>query len=327
MNICIVGAGAIGGYIAGHLARAEHDVAVIGRGPHLAAIATNGLTVRKRDEQFCVQIRASDDPAAFDAQDIVFITLKAHDIPAMAPRLGALMGERTIVVPAINGIPWWYFYKERGQFDGTPVQRLDPDGALLAAIDPARIVGGVVQVAVHVPEPGVVEQSSPGAAFIVGEPDASGPDRATEIARLMSEAGLKTDVAPKIRDVVWTKLLGNIAFNPMSALAMTDLTGIFAQPYLVDLAARIVRETMEVAGYYGATFNVTVEQRLDVARKLGKYKPSMLQDIERGRPIEVEAIVGTVVELGARVGVATPAVETVYALLKARDLALRAADR
>ncbi|MCK6451932.1 MAG: 2-dehydropantoate 2-reductase [Alphaproteobacteria bacterium] len=326
MKICIVGAGAVGGFLAGHLARGGHDVSVVARGAQLAAIGANGLTVRKDGGHFTVRCRAADDPAAFGPQDIVFITLKAHDIAAMLPRIGPLFADRTVLVPAINGIPWWYFHKEGGKLDGAPVRCLDPDGRLLAAVDPARVLGGVVQVAVHVPEPGVAEQTSATAAFILGEPDGSQSARVTAVSRAMSDAGLKTDVTPKIRDAIWTKLLGNIAFNPMSALVVADLADMFAQKPLVDLAARVVRETMEVAGSYGIRFAVTVEQRLEVARKLGKYKPSMLQDVERGRPMEVEAIVGTVVELGERAGVATPVVDTIYALLKARDRALRAAD-
>jgi len=326
MKICVVGAGAIGGFIAGHLARAGHDVSVVARGAQLAAIGANGLTVRKGGDGFTARCRASDDPVRLGAQDVVFLTLKAHDVAAMLPRVAPLLGAETVLVPAINGIPWWYFHKEGGTFDGSPVRCLDPDGRLLAAVDPSRIVGAVVQVAVHVPEPGVAEQISPAAAFILGEPDGSASARATAVARAMSDAGLKTDVTPKIRDAIWTKLLGNIAFNPMSALATADLAEMFAQKPLIDLAARVVRETMDVAGCYGITFAITVEQRLEVARKLGKYKPSMLQDVERGRPMEVEAIVGTVVELGARAGVATPVVDTIYALLKARDRALRAAN-
>ena len=325
MKICVVGAGSIGGLIAAYLGRAGHDVSVVARGAHLAAIREKGLTLIKGAERFTLRCAASDDPGKLGAQDHVFIALKAHGIAAMLPRLGPLLAKNTAVVPAINGIPWWYFHKEGGKFDGGTVDCLDPDGAMLRALDPARVLGCVVYPAATVAAPGAVEQTTADAAFALGEPDGRSSARAGTLAAAMTAAGMKTSVTPKIRDAIWNKLLGNVSFNPIAALALARMGEIFARPKLVEIAAVIMRETMAVGAAYGVSFPVDVPQRVEVARGLGNNKPSMLQDVERGRKMEVEAIVGAVVELARRAGVATPTVDWIYALLAARDAALGAA--
>lgn len=324
MKVCVVGAGAIGGLIAAYLGRAGHDVSVVARGGHLAAIKAKGLTLINSAERFTVRCRAADDPAALGAQDYAFVALKAHGIAAMLPRLGPLLGEDTAVVPAINGVPWWYFYKEGGRFDGSPVDCLDPGGAMLRALDPARILGCVVFPAAFIAEPGVIQQTTDQSNFILGEPDGGMSKRAEALADAMTQAGMKTQVTPKIRDAVWNKLLGNVSFNPVAALAVLRMDQIFAQSPLVALVREIVLEAMAVGAAYGAAFPMTADERIDMARRLGAGKPSMLQDVERGRKMEVEAIVGAVIELGRRADVKTPATDAIYALLAARNAALGA---
>ena len=324
MKICVVGAGAIGGVIAVYLARGGHEVSVVARGAHLMTIRAQGLTLMRGDERSTQPVAAAaDDPGAFGTQDSVFIALKAHDIPAMLPRLAPMIGPETMVIPAINGLPWWYFHRAGGRFDGSAIECIDPGGAMLRALDPARIVGCMVMLAADMPEPGLVRQTSPAANFVIGEPDGGPHERTAALARVMTEAGMKVEVSADIRAAIWMKLLGNLAFNPVTALARARIDQIFAQPRLVDLIRNLMTETMAVGAAYGIEFPITIEQRLAMARKLGAFKSSMLQDVERGRPIEVEAILGAVVELAGRVGIATPTIEAVYALATGLDAALR----
>lgn len=322
MKICIVGAGAIGGLTAVLFARAGHDVSVVARGPHLAAIAANGLTLVKGEQRFTVECRAADDPAAFGPQDAVFTALKAPSVGAMLPRLKPLLGPDTPVLPALNGIPWWYFHKEGGRFDGTSVDCVDPGGAMLKALDPARIVGCIAYAAAEVIEPGVVRQTTQEAGMALGELDGELSPRATALAAAATAAGMKTAAHANIRDAIWTKLLGNVSFNPVAALTLMRMDQIFADPKLLDLVRAIMTETMAVGQAHGIAFSMTVDKRLEGARGLGRGKPSMLQDVERGRPMEVEAIVGAVVELGRRAGVPTPITNAVYRLIAARGATL-----
>jgi 2-dehydropantoate 2-reductase len=323
MKACIVGAGAIGGLIAAYLARAGHEVSVIARGVHLAAIRETGLTLTTGEDKFTIRVPAAEDPATFGAHDVVFLALKAYSIGPMLPRIKPLVGAATTVVPAINGLPWWYFHRAGGRFDGSAIACVDPDGAMLAALDPARIVGCVVSAAAHVSEPGTIRQTSPEAPFALGEPDGSASVRTAALARAMTEAGMKTEVTADIRTVIWTKLLGNLGFNPVGALACARVDQIFAEPRLVNLIRAMMAEAMAVGAAYGIDFPVDIEQRLGIARRIGAIKSSMLQDVERGRPLEVEEIIGALVELARRVGIATPAVDAVYALTRGRDAAIR----
>ncbi|MGQ0676119.1 MAG: ketopantoate reductase family protein [Rhodospirillales bacterium] len=322
MKICVVGAGAIGGMIAAYLARAGHEVSAVARGDHLRAIAANGLTLLKGEERFTARCRAAEDPDALGPQDYVFIALKAHAVGPMLPRLAPLLGPDTAVVPALNGIPWWYFHREGGKFDGEPVRAVDPDGAMLKALDSKRILGCVVYPAAEIAAPGVVRQTTPEAAFALGEPDRRVSPRATALAAAMTGAGMRTTASADIREAVWTKLLGNVSFNPVAALALMRMDRIFAEPGLVALVRAIMVEVMAVGHAYGIAFPMDADKRLEIARGLGRGRPSMLQDVERGRKLEVEAIVGAVVELARRVGVPTPATDAVHALIAARDAAL-----
>ena len=326
MNIAIIGAGAIGGVLAVRLARAGHRVALVARGDHLAAIRARGLTLLHRDAAATVACAAADDPGAFGPQDVVFITLKAPAIGPMLARLKPLLGADTVVVPAINGLPWWYFAREGGRFDGSAIACLDPDGAMLRAIDPRRILGCVVHAAAEMPEPGTVRLTSADAPLILGELDNTGSARLAKLAEALQAAGLPTTVSTQIRTDIWTKLMGNLPFNPLGALTGLSMDRILAEDRLVALVRVLMEETLAVGAAYGIAFPVGVEQRIAIARKLGPIKASMLQDVELGRPLEVEAILGAAIELARRVGVPTPAMEPIYALLLGRDAALRGAS-
>ncbi len=325
LKICVVGAGAIGGILGAHLARAGHAVTLVARGPHLGAIRERGLILRHGAAQYLVRCPAADDPAAFGPQDVVLIGLKAHSVAPMLARLQPLLGPDTVVVPALNGLPWWYFHREGGRYDGQPIGCLDPDGAMLAALDPGRIIGCVVHTAGDVPEPGVVRQTSADSPLYLGEPDGALSPRLRRVAAALSVPGLAIATETRIRDTIWTKLIGNVAFNPVSALAHAHMQQIAGDARLLRLVRQVMAETMAVGHAYGIRFAMTIDQRLALAARLGPVKPSMLQDVERGRPMEVEAIVGAVVELARRENVATPTVEAVYALIAGRDAALRGA--
>lgn len=323
-KICIVGAGAIGGALGVHLQRGGHAVSLVARGAHLQAIKARGLTLRLGNEEHTARCPASDDPGAFGPQDIVVIGLKTHSIAPMLPRLAPLIGPETVVVPAINGIPWWYFHRAGGPYEGRPVKCLDPDGAMLAALDPGRIVGCVVYGAGETPAPGVVRQTSPDQPLVLGEPDGSASPRLARVADALSVPGHKVTTDQRIRDAIWTKLLGNVAFNPVSALALALMQQINRHKALFGLVRDLMTEAAAVGRAHGIRFAMTVDQRLAMAGRLGPVKPSMLQDVEQGRPMEVEAIVGAVIELARLVNVPTPAIDAVYALLAGRDASLRA---
>ncbi|MBL8704849.1 MAG: 2-dehydropantoate 2-reductase [Rhodospirillales bacterium] len=324
MKICIFGAGAIGGALGVHLARGGHDVSLVARGPHLAAIRARGLTLRQKEAaDITLRMPAGDDPAAFGPQDLVIIGVKAHGVPAILPQFKPLLGPETIVLPALNGIPWWYFHKAGGRYEGQPVRCLDPDGAMLKALDSARIVGCVVYGAGDVPAPGVVRQTSLDQPLTIGEPDGTATPRLAALAKALSVPGLKVTTDSKIRNAIWTKLLGNVAFNPISALARADMQMIAESERLNALVRNLMTEAVATGHAHGITFAMTVDQRLAMAGRLGPVKPSMLQDVEQGRPMEVEAIVGAVVELARLENVPTPTIDAVYALISGRDATLR----
>jgi 2-dehydropantoate 2-reductase len=317
LRVCVVGAGAIGGLMAAALARAGHRVAVVARGAHLAAIRDQGLAVKGGDSAYAVPVAASADPADFGAQDVVVVALKAYSIGPMLPRLAPLLGPRTAVVTAINGLPWWYFQREGGRFDGSRIACLDPDGAMAAALDPGHLLGCVVHASAEVTAPGEIHHTS-GAGFILGEIDGAATPRLERFAAAMRGAGFDPVVSARIRDDIWTKLIGNLSYNPVAALTGALMSEINANPALIDLIRRMMLEGMAVGAAYGVRFSVTIEERFAMARRLGSAKISMLQDMERGRPLELDAIVGAVTELGRRAGVATPAIDGVEALIRER---------
>ncbi len=326
MRIAVVGAGSIGGALAARLAIAGHDVVAVARGAHLAAIVANGLTLVDHaagGATSVARIAASDDASSFGAQDAVFIGLKAHAIPAMLPRIAPLIGPETIVVPAINGMPWWYFQRAGGEHDGMVVRSVDPHGDMAAVVDPSRIVGCVVHIAAEVGEPGVVHHTA-GRRLIVGEIDRSLADPVTPRVRRLADAlegaGFDAPVSKDIRYDVWAKLIGNLSFNPVAALTYANMARICASEGLLDVIRAMLREGMAVASAYGISIGMTPDERIDVARHLGAARISMHQDFEARRKPEIDAIVGSVIELADRVGVDVPVTRMVRALVLERAI-------
>ena len=314
MKICIVGAGAVGGYLGATLAHAGHDVSVIARGAHLEAIRRNGLKLIRSDgsEWIIPNFRATDRIADAGSQDVVMLTLKAHQLVAVVDELPALLGPTTIIIPLQNGIPWWYFQKHGGAFAGRIVESVDPGGVLAARIDIDRLIGSVVYAATAVVAPGVVRHFV-GNRFLLGELDGAQTPRIQTLSAILSQAGLTAPVTPNIRAEVWLKLWGNLAFNPISALTHATLADIARFPAMRAFVAAMMTEAQAIAHSLGIEFPVSLESRIAGAESVGSHKTSMLQDIEAGRPIELEALVGAVIELGKLTQTPTPSIEAVYA--------------
>jgi 2-dehydropantoate 2-reductase len=315
MRFAIVGAGAIGAFVGAMLSRSGEDVTLIARGPHLKAMQEHGVRVRGSIGAFQAKPAATNEPTAIGPVDVVLLTLKAHSLTDMAPRLSPLIGAETTVVSAQNGIPWWYFYRHRGELEGTQLDSVDPGGVISRNIDLSRVIGCVVYPSTIIVEPGVVEHIE-GTRFAIGEPDGSKSDRCRLIADAFIKAGLRCPIRTDIRHDMWVKLMGSVAFNPISALTRATLAEIVRQPETRELAATIMSEAEAVARSLGVDIGISIEQRLDGAEKVGQHKTSMLQDIESGRPAELEAIVGSVVELGKKMGLSLPATKAVYACVK-----------
>jgi 2-dehydropantoate 2-reductase len=326
MKVCVIGAGSIGGMLGARLAAAGHEVSLVARGAHLAAIAAGGLALRDATGEQRHRVPAAEDPGGFGPQDVVVIALKAHSIGAMLPRLAPLLTPDTAVVTAINGIPWWYFCREGGPFEGSPVACLDPDGAMLRALAPKHIVGCVVHGSAEVVAPGVVHHTS-GGALILGEIDGRETPRVRAFAHALEGAGIPAPVTARIRDDLWTKLIGNTSYNPVAALTGALMSDINANPALLALIRRMMVEAIAVAEAHGCRMTVSLDERFALARKLGAVKVSMLQDIQKGRPLEIDAIVAAVGELGRKVGVPTPTIDGVEALIRERARHLPQAPR
>ena len=315
MKFAIVGAGAIGAFAGAMLAKSGEDVTLIARGPHLRAMQEHGVRVRGEIGEFEAHPAATDDPSSVGEVDVVLLTLKAHSLPAMAPRLTPLIGAQTSVVSTQNGIPWWYFYRHGGPLEGTRLESVDPGGVITQHIDSARVIGCIVYPATSIIEPGVIEHTE-GNRFAIGEPDGSKSDRGRQLADIFIKAGLRCPIRSNIRHDMWVKLMGNVAYNPISALTGATLIEIVQRPETRELAAAIMREAESVAQKLGIEMGVSIEQRLAGAEKVGHHKTSMLQDLEAGKPTELEAIVGAVVELGEKLGVDLPNTKSVYERVK-----------
>ena len=315
MKFAIVGAGAIGAFVGAMLAKSGEDVTLIARGPHLRAMQEHGVRVRGEIGEFEAHPAVTEDPATVGEVDVVLLTLKAHSLPAMAPRLAPLIGRETAVVSAQNGIPWWYFYRHGGPWENTQLESVDPGGVITQHIDSARVIGCIVYPSTSIIEPGVIEHTE-GNRFAIGEPDGTKSDRCRAIADTFIKAGLRCPIRTNIRHDMWVKLMGNVAYNPISALTRATLIEIVQFPKTRKLAAAIMREAESVAQKLGIEMGVSIEQRLDGAEKVGHHKTSMLQDIESGRPLELEAIVGAVVELGEKMELSLPNTKAVYACAK-----------
>jgi len=315
MKFAVVGAGAIGAFAGAMLARSGEDVTLIARGEHLRAMRERGVRVRGSLGEFEARPAATDDPASVGAVDVALLTLKAHSLTEMAPRLSPLMGPETCIVSAQNGIPWWYFYRHGGQWEGTHLETVDPGAVISRNLDSARVIGCVVYPSTIIVEPGVIEHIE-GTRLAIGEPDGSKSERLRRVADAFIKAGLRCPIRADIRRDMWVKLMGNVAFNPISALTRATLVEIVQRPETRALAAEIMAEADAVAKRLGIDIGVSIEQRLEGAEKVGHHRTSMLQDVEAGRPLELEAIVGAVVELGGKLGLSLPCARAVYACVK-----------
>ncbi|MBM3140451.1 MAG: 2-dehydropantoate 2-reductase [Chloroflexi bacterium] len=315
MRIAVFGAGAIGGYLGAMLSLAGEEVTLVARGPHLAAMRARGLRLQIEGEERVAHPRCVEDPAEAGPQDAVFLTLKAHQVPPVVDGLRALLRAEAPVVTAQNGVPWWYFHRLEGPWEGRRLESVDPGGRIWEGIGPERAIGCVVYPATEIVEPGVIRHVE-GDRFTLGEPDGSSSERVTALAKALVGARLRAPVRRNIRNDLWVKLWGNVAFNPISALTRATLDVVCTDPGTRALARGVMLEAAEVAKALGEELPLDVERRIDGAARVGAHRTSMLQDIERGRPTEVDAIVGAVAELGRIAGVATPQIEMLAALVR-----------
>ena len=326
MKIAIVGAGAIGGYLGTRLAAAGAQVTFIARGANLDAIRSRGMKLILEDgsEVHASGARGCEKMSEAGPHDVVLLTVKAHQVTAVAPELRHLLHEQTSIVTMQNGIPWWYFQKHGGEYEAKPVLSADPDGSIARYIDPARIIGCVVYPAANLVAPGVV-QVVEGNRFTLGELDGATTPRLQAIAASLIEAGFKAPISNEIRSEIWLKLWGNLSFNPISALTHATLVEICQFALTRDLATQMMTEAETIAKKLGITFRVGIERRIAGAEKVGAHKTSMLRDVEQGRPIELEALVGSVIELGSLTQTPTPQISAVFACasLLARTLNAR----
>jgi len=323
MKICIYGAGAIGAYLGAKLVGSGNDVSMIARGPHLEAMRDNGLTLQIGGEKTNVAVNCTDNPAELGPQDYVILTLKAHSVAPIVEQIEPLLGDETAVVTAQNGILWWYFYALTGAWENQHLDSIDPGGRIWSAIGPERAIGCVVYPSCEIVEPGFVRHLD-GNRFMLGEPDGTKSERVVALGRVLTEAGLKAPVRKNIRDDIWLKLLGNATFNPISVLTGATLEQMGTDPGVRDVIRTMMMEAHDVASQLGVKFALSIEKRIDGGAGVGAHKTSMLQDLESGRPLELDALVASVTEMGRLVGVPTPAIDMILALVRLR--CSRAAD-
>jgi 2-dehydropantoate 2-reductase len=323
MKICVVGAGAIGGLMGFRLAEAGEEVTLIDIGPHLDAMKKNGLKLINPDgsEEVTTKFKATSNMEEAGPQDVVILALKTHLIESLVKDLRSLFGPETMLVPVQNGLPWWYFQRHGGEYDGQRIKTVDPNGIIAANIEPDRIIGCVVYPAGAIQAPGVVHHVE-GNRFPVGELDGSETERVQRVADSFINAGFKSFVLDNIRAEIWLKLWGNLSFNPISALSHATLEDICRFPLTRDLAAKMMEEAQDIANHLGITFRVPLEKRIEGAEKVGKHKTSTLQDVEAGRRLELDALIGAVIELGALTKTPTPHIDAIYALIKLLDKTL-----
>ncbi len=315
MRYLIVGAGAVGAYIGAKMARAGYDVTLHARGPHLRAMQQNGVRVVSADDDFQAHPKIVGDLREAGPVDVVFLCVKAHGLPPLVSSLVPVLGPETTVVSTQNGIPWWYFQGQNGEYSGIQLERVDPGGVISAAIEARRVVGSLIYFSTEIVEPGVIKHIE-GNRISLGEPDGTRSERCRQIGAALVASGLRAPVTAHLRNEIWVKILGNVAFNPISALSRATLVQIVRHPEVSELVRNIMRETEALAVKLGMELPVSIEQRIAGAEKVGEHKTSMLQDLEAGRPLELEAIVGAVVELGERIGVPMPHTKSVYACTK-----------
>lgn len=318
MKICIYGAGAIGGYLGVQLARAGADVSLVARGPHLAAMREHGLKLLIDGEERVAHLRCTDDARELGHQDYVIIALKAHSVPSVLEAMQPLIGPNTAVVTAVNGIPYWYFYKHGGALEGTTLESIDPGGRQWRELGPERAIGCVVYPATEVVAPGVIQHVY-GNKFPLGEASGERTERVEKLSQIMIAGGLDAPIRENIRDEIWLKLWGNLCFNPISALTHGTLDIIASDPGTRAIARAMMLEAKAIGDKFGVHFRVDVERRINGAGAVGAHKTSMLQDLERDRAMEIDPLVSVVQEMGRLANVPTPTLDVVLALIKQRE--------
>lgn len=326
MKVLIVGAGAVGAYIGARLTLIGVDVTLVARGPQLEAIRGRGVQVQSRTGDFQARPKICATLAEVGPVEVVFLGVKAHSLPQLAPQLKAVLAANTTVVSTQNGVPWWFFENFAGEWNGLRLERVDPGGIISAAIDARRVIGSIIYFSTEVIAPGIIRHIE-GNRISLGEPDGTRSERLRQIADALVASGLRAPITAHIRNEIWVKLLGNVAFNPLSALTGATLGQMVRDPDVSNLAREMMREAQAVAARLGLDLPISIEQRMEGAKKVGEHKTSMLQDLEAQRPLELEAIVGAIVELGQRIGVPMPHTRTIYSatklLAECRNLAPR----
>jgi len=322
MKVCIVGAGAIGGYMAVRIANAGHDVSVIARGPHLAAIKSRGMKLIEENDEFVAEnLTATEFVGELGPMDVVLLALKAHQIAPIVNDMSVLLGPNTVIVTLQNGIPWWYFQNFVGEYANRVVETVDPGGLLFKSIDPDRLIGCIAYPAATISKPGVIQHIE-GNRFPVGELSGMKTERVQMVSDLFTESGFKSRILDDIRSEIWLKLWGNLTFNPISALSHSTLVDICQFPLTRQLAATMMTEAQTVGERLGAHFRIPMEKRIAGAESVGKHKTSMLQDVEAGKPVEIESMLGAVIELAEVTGVQTPTLRAIYACVSLLDKTL-----
>lgn len=317
MKVCIYGAGAIGGYVGVQLKRAGVDVSLVARGAHLEAMKANGLKLLIDGEERVEHIPCSDNPAELGPQDYVIVALKAHSVPGVVDAMQPLLGNDTAVVTAVNGVPYWYYYKHGDQLENRTLESVDPGGKQWHGLRPERAIGCIVYPATEVVAPGVIQHVY-GDKFPLGEPSGEITERVTKLSEAFAAGGMRAPVMPNIRDELWLKLWGNLCFNPISALTHATLDTIASDPGTRAVAKSMMLEAQEIAVQSGVNFRVGVERRIDGAGAVGAHKTSMLQDLERSRPMEIDPLVTVVQEMGRLAGISTPTIDIVLSLVRQR---------
>jgi 2-dehydropantoate 2-reductase len=315
MKFLIAGAGAIGAYLGACMHRAGEDVTLFARGPHLRAMQAKGVRVLSSEGDFEARPKIVERLEDAGPVDVIFLGVKAHSLTQLAPQLKLLLRENTIVVSTENGIPWWYFQLGAGEFSDFRLERVDPGGVIGQSIDPRRVVGSIVYLASEIVEPGVIRHTE-GNRISLGEPDGSKSERIRAIADALIKAGFKCPVTARLRNEIWVKILGNVAFNPISTLTRATVVQMVRDPEVLILVRNIMTEVEAVANKLGIELPISIEKRIAGAERVGEHKTSMLQDLEAGRPLELEAVVGAVLEIGGRLGVHMPNIRAVYAYTK-----------
>ena len=317
MKLCIYGAGAVGGLMAGWLARSGHEVCVVARGAQLEAIRRSGLRVRSNGAVESFSVRADSDPARLGPQDYVLVTVKAQSLTEVAQTITPLLGRDTSIVTAMNGVPWWFFDRLAFGNGRERLESLDPGGKLARAMPTERLVGCVIHLAASTPEPGLISHNM-GRRLIVGEPGGRNTERTTRIADALKRAGFEVHTTEKIEKEFWVKLLGNVSFNPVSALTLSTADRLIESPPVKDYMVKIMREVLAIGRAVGVDADIDPEARIDMARALGKFKTSMLQDLEAGKPLEIDGLLAGTLEIARKAGVSAPYTESLFGLVRAR---------